>query len=1293
MHRTVLVVADSDQIAKGDGLQLQDDGEEGEFIFHTGVYPENPAQILVQLADVDSVLLDIGSSPKEGFILLRYLKEEMGDRCPPLLVIGPDDTATAVKAMKYGTGDYLIRDRLTPKDLRLAIEEAIATHHSPVPLDRHHPCREMAEAMPHMVWTAYVTGAVNYWNQDWYTYTGLSEATSLGLTALDAIHPEERDRTLKLWNDAIAQGKAFEMEYRIRRWDGTYRWFICRGIPTHDPQGQITGWIGTLTDVDDQKGLEDRLQLVMRAVNGLIFDWNLQTSEVYRSENLYNLIGVPSDEAPSSAQWWRERVHPEDMVRLQQHFESLLLNGSELSETEYRIRHAEGHWITVWERSCLVRDEGGEVVRMVGSTVDITDRKRAEFALREAHIQLESALAAGSIYTWRWSVANNRVMTNRSFAELFGVEPEDASAGLPIEKFLYAIHPDDRQRVMVAIEAAIATGENYAAEFRIRNASGEDRWVIARGQVEYDVNGKAIAFPGALADISDRKQAELERQRSEAMLQAFVAAAPITLALFDRDLRFLYANEALAQINALPLSEHLGRTLEEVVPNLAPQFAPMLRRIMETQEPVLDVKFSGEVRPGVFRHTVANHYPVCLPNGEVIGVGVAVMDVTDLIQTQQGLRESEERFRTLADNISQFAWMADESGWIFWYNQRWFDYTGTTLEQMKGWGWQQVHHPDHVGRVVTSFRHCIETGQAWEDTFPLRGRDGQYRWFLSRAIPVRDDQGKVQRWFGTNTDITNLRETELALRQSEERYRCLAELIPQLVWTATPDGALLDVNQRWTEFTGITLEQAKTLGWEKIVHPEDIPILVQRWTEAVQQGTAYQAEGRMRQANGIYCWHLHQAIPQIDDQGQIVKWFGTATDIHAQKQLEIERDHLLRLERTAREYAERANRIKDEFLAVLSHELRSPLNPILGWTRLLQTGKLDAAKTAEALATIERNAKLQTQLIDDLLDVARILRGKLSLDLQPVHLTAVIEAAIDTVKAATVAKSLTLHSDLSAIGLVSGDATRLQQVVWNLLSNAVKFTPAGGRVDIKLERLEDCDYIAHDLGTAESSKAYAQITVSDTGKGIRREFLPYIFESFRQEDASTTRKYGGLGLGLAIVRQLVEAHGGTITVDSPGEGLGATFTIQLPLLEATLDLQTPPPISSQVCNLTGIRILAVDDDPDSRDLLAVLLTQYGADVVTVASAGEVLAQVTALQPHVLVSDVGMPDMDGYTLIQRIRSLPDAEGGQIPAIALTAYAREEDSRRAIASGFQAHLTKPLDPEKLVQAIATLVLLNL
>ncbi|BAZ52207.1 multi-sensor hybrid histidine kinase [Nostoc sp. NIES-4103] len=371
-----------------------------------------------------------------------------------------------------------------------------------------------------------------------------------------------------------------------------------------------------------------------------------------------------------------------------------------------------------------------------------------------------------------------------------------------------------------------------------------------------------------------------------------------------------------------------------------------------------------------------------------------------------------------------------------------------------------------------------------------------------------------------------------------------------------------------------------------------------------------------------------------------------------------------------------ANRIKDEFLAVLSHEIRTPLNPILGWTKLLRTHKLDQNKTAFALETIERNALLQTKLIEDLLDISRILRGKLSLNVCPVDLATIIRAAMETVRLAAEAKSIQIHSAIdSVVCQVFGDAGRLQQVVWNLLSNAIKFTPEGGQVEVYLQQVE----------------SQAQILVKDTGKGITPDFLPYVFDTFRQADSATTRKFGGLGLGLAIVRYLVEMHGGTVLAESPGEGQGATFTINLPMI------LTEPQVSSEETDTTatnasvfhGLNILVVDDDPDSLELVTFVLQQCDANVKAVSSATKALFAIAESKPDVLVSDIGMPEMDGYMLLRQIRLMTKEQGGEIIAIALTAYAGEGDEQQALSVGFQAHIAKPIDPALLVATITNLV----
>jgi signal transduction histidine kinase/ActR/RegA family two-component response regulator len=409
-----------------------------------------------------------------------------------------------------------------------------------------------------------------------------------------------------------------------------------------------------------------------------------------------------------------------------------------------------------------------------------------------------------------------------------------------------------------------------------------------------------------------------------------------------------------------------------------------------------------------------------------------------------------------------------------------------------------------------------------------------------------------------------------------------------------------------------------------------------------------------------------------DEVGRLVDSFN---DMLAQIQ---ERDSVLSQahanEREARRQAEEANRLKDEFLATLSHELRTPLNAILGWAQMLRSGRLDEATTERAVETIERNAKAQAQLIADILDVSRIITGKLRLELGPVELPHVIEAALDSVRPAADAKEIHLAVRLDPqLPPLLGDANRLQQVVWNLLSNAIKFTPRGGRVEVELRQ----------------SGPGVEVRVSDTGIGIRPDFLPYVFDRFRQAESSTTRAHGGLGLGLSIVRHLVELHGGTVAVESPGEGQGTTFIVHLPVRSAALAVdrrQSHPAWSAPP--LDGLHVLVLEDEADTRELVTLTLTQGGAQVTAVPSAAEALAALDRSLPDVLVSDIGVPGEDGYSLLRKLRAREPARGGLVPAVALTAYARTEDRLQAFTAGFQMHLAKPVDPAELVAVVASL-----
>ncbi|KAF3890922.1 response regulator [Tolypothrix bouteillei VB521301] len=477
----------------------------------------------------------------------------------------------------------------------------------------------------------------------------------------------------------------------------------------------------------------------------------------------------------------------------------------------------------------------------------------------------------------------------------------------------------------------------------------------------------------------------------------------------------------------------------------------------------------------------------------------------------------------------------------------------------------------------------------------------------------------------------------------------------------------------WSEITflhwGIDPERGEPTYLELLerVYPEDREILQKSVERAIVEGVAYAFDMRIFLNDGSIRYLDSRGEPIFNEKGQAIKLIGTSLDITERKQTELALQQ-------AKEAAETASQLKDEFLTILSHELRSPLNPILAWSQVLRSRKLNEATTERALETIERNAKLQTQLIDDLLDMSRILQGKLNLNIKPVNLVFIIKNTVELIRQLAEAKGIQIQTvlDLKTCQ-IEGDSTRLQQIIWNLLSNAIKFTPEGGQVTVNLEYLD----------------SYAQIQVRDTGQGISPEFLPHVFERFRQESTSTTRKYSGLGLGLSIVRHLTKLHGGSVQAESPGLGLGATFTVELPLIVTdSKETAKEEQIKTQM-NFNGLRVLIVDDEVDLRELIAELLEDLGATVTVASSAPEALRVFEQQTPDLLLSDIGMPEMDGYMLIRQIRLLPSERGGKIPAIALTAYAEDCNREKAIAAGFQMHIAKPVELRVLLEAIATLV----
>ncbi|MEG4583245.1 PAS domain S-box protein [Microcoleus sp. MON1_C5] len=1282
-------------------------------------------------------------------------------------------------------------------------------------------------------------------NQRLAEINGLSVEAHIGRTVREII-PDLADAAEALLDRILETGEPmrnFELTGETRAQPGVVRTWIENWWPLKDTGGEIVGIHIVVQEITDRKMAElalqesnNRFELATRAIDGIVFEWDLASNSVYRSEGLSSLVGVRPEDAQATPEWWRERLHPVDLARIQTGAESIW-NSVDRYEDEYRVRHEDGRWIDVWERGCLIRNQQGELTKVVGFTTDITKRKQAEAALRDRETHLQFILDSAKDYAiftqdigghlTNWNAGAERLL-GYSEAEIVGQHgriiftPEDSAAGKP----------------ELEMHLALTQGKAVNERWHVRK-DGSRFWGSGLVMPLRDAGGEVQGFLKIMQDKTERRQIEEALRQSENRYRTLADGVPQLMWINTADGRLEFCNQHWQSYTGirpaeLPLA---APVLQLFHPDDLPTVVGTRTKAIEAGEAY---EFECRVRrfDGTYRWHLARLVPVKDRGGQVlqwVGIGI---DIDDRKRAEESLAESDRRFRFLAESLPHLIWNVDSAGEIRFTNQqKWSEYLGMSYEEAAQNNWESLVPPSDLAESWARWEECLITGEVYQIELRLRrAADQMERWHLSRAVPVRGAGGEIVEWIGTNTDIHDRKQAQLNeqflselevrlhlgcnpaemlweamkslgeylkvdrciwheidleadraiveqdwhqsdlasvvgtyqisdfktpelkslslagqtvvisdianhphtahlvdnygavsiralvdvpclqegrwvallvvtskvvrhwrpdevwlmqevvarlwtvilharalhdLHESEARFRALADNIAQLAWMTDETGWIFWYNQRWFDYTGTTLEEMQGWGWQQVHHPEHVDRVVEKFRRCIERGELWEDTFPLRGTDGSYRWFLSRAVPIRDEQGKLLRWCGTNTDITDRKVAEAERERLLAREKEAREEAEQANRVKDEFLAVLSHELRTPLNPIMGWTKLLRSNVLPPEKQRYALETIERNAKLQTQLIEDLLDVSGILQGKVSLNIAPVDLAGVIGAAIETVRLAAEVKSIQISTQFAPnLGPVLGDAGKLQQVVWNLLSNAVKFTPTGGKIQVVLDRVD----------------RNAQITVTDTGKGIEPDFLPYVFDYFRQADSTMTRKFGGLGLGLAIVRHLVELHGGTVKSASPGEGKGATLTVRIPLMP--VQSQTSPAGTAspdQSFNLSGLRVLAVDDDADARDLVVFLLEDCGASVTAVANAADALAVLTQSVPDLLLSDIGMPDTDGYMLMRKVRALAPDQGGRIPAIALTAYAGEIDYQQALAAGFQRHICKPLDPDKLVQAI--------
>jgi PAS domain S-box-containing protein len=923
-----------------------------------------------------------------------------------------------------------------------------------------------------------------------------------------------------------------------------------------------------------------------------------------------------------------------------------------------------------------VRDGGGNLIGFVKVMRDLTERKRLEERLRQSQLYLSLLIENLPQLVWTGRPDGECDYLSPQWVRYTGI-PESEQLGFG---WLNQLHPNDRQPTMTAWNRAVEEKSAFDVEYRVRAANGNYRWFKARALPLQTAEGEVFKWFGACTDIEDQKRVEALLRESEDRLRTerdftneIIDGMPGVFYICDRRGKFLRWNKNLEEITGRSGAEIASMALLELIAE--EDWATVERRFEEVfahGEANIEAQLltkNGLGVPHFFtgRRAVIDGRPHLVCNG------------VDVTERRRG-EEAAAYLAAIVESSDDAIISADLEGTIKSWNRGAERLYGYMAPEVIGRPMTMMIVPRDRESEESRILERIKKGERISHYETVRRRkDGTEVEVSLTVSPILGQGGDVIGISKTARDISERKRAEEALRESRERFRALVEATAQVVWAAAPNGEAVEDSPSWRAFTGQTYEQWRGWGWLDTVHPDDREGLAELWRQSVAEKSVVNVEYRIRHVSGEWRWTAVRAVPILNPDGSMHGWVGMNADVTERKRAEEERLLLLASERGARSEAEEANRSKDEFLATVSHELRSPLNAILGWARLLRDPGVRAGQLERALEIVERNAQAQARLIEDLLDVSRIVSGKLSLQMRPFILNSVTRGAVADLRPAAEARGVDLRltegEDLHLIG----DADRLQQVVWNLLSNAIKFTPEGGQTEVELKRVGE----------------RAELRVRDTGRGISPEFLPHVFDRFQQFTRADASGRAGLGLGLAIVRHIVEAHGGSVTAESPGVGQGATFICKFPL--TGVEQEVIPAVERRQEQLevgagrplSGVRALVVDDDPDARDMLKATLNNYGAEVTTAAAAPQALDILASERIDVLVSDINMPGMDGYEFIRRVRAMKPEQGGRVPAVALTAYARPEDRLRALQSGYQIHVPKPVDPAELGAVVAMLI----
>ena len=1258
-----------------------------------------------------------------------------------------------------------IRDRKTAEDVLKQSEERF---------------RSLTEATAQIIWIADANGLMAIEQPTWSAFTGQTFDSYKGWGWLDTIHSDDRAIVASSWSAAIGNRAPYEVEFRMRRLDGEYRYMSCRAVPILNADGSIREWVGANTDITDrfqaQEALRDRnvlLNSILESTPDIILVKDRQGRYVALNSNLANFYGKPIEEILGKDD--SELLPPASAVPIMAKDRQIVETGT--TETyEEDISNGESGSTSFLTTKAAWRDAEGNILGIIATARNINDRKQVEAQLRERNALLNSILESTPDFIVVKDREGRHVALNSNIANFFGKPIEEIIGKDDLE----LLPPDIAREIMAKDRQIMASG--IAETFEEDVSSGEASGTFLTTKAPWrDNQGNIVGIIATTRDISDRKQAEQKLRQTLEMLDL----ASDAIIIRDMDDRILYWNQGAEKLYGWTKAEVVGRYIHTFLETFFP--TPL--------ETVLGEFFQHGSWEGELHHTTRDRRHIIVGSRWTLqrdGEGKACAqleinnDISDRKQAEDAIKQSEERYRSLIAATSQIVWTADVEGrsadlpslraytgqteaqvvglgWLdaihpddrertnlAWMeaaqtnslydiefrlrgadgNYRYFQtrgvpiinedgsirewvgtctdihdrkqaedaikkseeryrslilatsqivwitdpegrcedtpsmraYTGQTEAEVVGFGWLDTTHPDDREGTLQVWNEAVQRKSLYEMEYRLRRADGNYRYFQARAVPILNEDGSIREWVGTSIDIHDRKQAEDAIKQSEERYRSLIAATSQMVWTADAEGTSPDLPS-WRAYTGQTEAQMAGLGWLDAIHPDDRERTNQAWIEAVQTKTLLEIEYQIRRADGNYRYFQARGVPLLDEDGNIREWIGTCTDIHDRKEAEI-------LQAKAREAAEAASRAKSEFLANMSHELRTPLNGIMGYAQILQRSKLLNEEERSRINVIYQCGSHLLTLINDILDLSKIEAQKVELMPTDFHFPAFLQGVAEMCRIRAEIKGIHFHFPSSPelpIG-IRADEKRLRQVLINLLSNAIKFTDEGSVTFI----------------VTFATEGKIRFEIRDTGTGIAQDQLQAIFQPFEQV-GDRRRQTEGTGLGLAISQRIVELMGSTIQVQSE-MNVGSIFWFDANISQADEWVKT-----SQIDDrgqIIGIKdrqpkIVVVDDKWANRSVISNLLSPIGFEVSEANDGQEGWEKILEVQPDLIVTDLLMPEVDGFELIKRVRESENFK--DLIIIVSSASVFETDQYRSLEAGANAFIAKPVQATELLQKL--------